>query len=192
MTIPMQPHFATPLTRTIYRYPDHEPYTLFSLDPSYTPTEDTINTIVDICNEPLIYNRLFKDMCQDQPYSKTNNIRFFNWAHEGWSKNAWFVFHVKDANGKTCACIDIKSNDLNHGEVGYWASASSSGIMTNALLELCTLAHEVGYQRLYLLIAPDNTKSLGVARRAEFTAIGEETHNNKHYLRFEKVLRQKV
>lgn len=73
-------------------------------------------------------------------------------------------------------------------EIGYWARASSSGIMTNTVLELCELAKEAGYQRLLALVAPENEKSIRVTMRAGFVRADDVMRNGRRYLQFTKHL----
>jgi hypothetical protein len=113
MATSRQPQFKIPLVRTIYRYPSNEACTLFSLDPSFTPTPEDIRTHIAIGNEPLIYQRLFKARLQGRPYGRVNSDYFFSWARDGWLKNEHFVFLLKDSMNVTSACIDIQSNHLD-------------------------------------------------------------------------------
>ncbi len=154
MQLPARPHFSPPILRTILRYPSNEPCELQSLDSSMQLTNADIEAVVNICNEKLVYNVLFSRILNGQPYSKAGAERFFAWACEGWDTNSWFVFIIRNSRKDIIAAIDIKSNTTDAAETGYWASASSPGIMTNAMFQLCDLAKEAGYRSLYALVAP--------------------------------------
>jgi len=182
------PSFSAPVRCQVLRYPHNERCELRSIDRSYKPKQYDIETVVHISNEPLIYNRLFKNKNNGQPYTPADAERFFLWAQEGWARHEWFVFLVRDSHKTIIAAIDIKSTDLDGAEVGYWASASSPGIMTNTLLQVCQLARDGGYTRLTTMIAPDNEHSIRVTKRSGFVLDGERLHRQQRYLQFSKVL----
>ncbi len=182
------PHFVASLRRPVLRFPTQEPCVLQALDESATVTPQDEATIVTICNEPLIYHRLFRKVLGGQPYSLAKAQGFVHWAQQGWRDRSWFVFLLRDSTGQIIAAIDIKSADTDGAEIGYWASASRPGIMTNAVLQLCEVAREAGYRRLFALIVPDNAQSLGVVGRAGFVQTEDVTRDGTHYLQFARSL----
>ena len=63
------PHFAASLRRLVLRFPTQEPCVLQALDENVTWTPQDETAIATICNEPLIYHRLFRKRLGGQPYS---------------------------------------------------------------------------------------------------------------------------
>jgi RimJ/RimL family protein N-acetyltransferase len=161
---------------------------LQSVDESVPVTDEDVEALITACNEPLIYHRLFQKRLHGRPYLRADAEHFFAWAHEGWKNKAWFVFLIRDPYYTLAGAIDIKSSYISDAEIGYWARANSSGIMTNALIQLSQLAKEAGYQRLIALIAPDNEKSIRVAMRAGFFQINDVMRNDRQYLQFNREL----
>lgn len=182
------PNFFTPFKRIVLHFPDNEPYGLRSIDGSLPITPELQQEIVAICNEPLIYNRLFRERMQGQPYNLENSKYFLSWAQEGWRTNGWFVFLVLDPLGHIVGAIDIKSNNTDDAEIGYWASSKCRGIMTNTVIALCESARTAGFRRLYAMVVPDNAQSIGVVTRAGFTSAGTQIREGHTYLRFNKDL----
>lgn len=180
----MEPHFIVPISQAVKRFGSNERCELRSADGTLNATHRDIETVAEICNEPLIYNRLFKTIFKGQVYMPEHAEQFLQWAREGWQKNAWFVFLVRNAAHQIVAAIDIKTPTLAEAEIGYWASASYPGVMTNTVVELCRVARGAGYRRLFAVIEPDNERSISVIKRAGFLSDGEMVRNEKRYLRF--------
>lgn len=182
------PKFVTPIVQTVEQFPSGASCLFFSLDQSFSPTTDDITRIVEVCSQDLIYERLFKERFKGEPYTEEKAKSFVSWAKDGWGKKEWFVFLVRNPQGKISCCVDIKSNNLDGAEVGYWSSQDSPGIATNAVVTLCDIAKKSGYKKLYVLISPDNTKSIDIAKRAGFEGGEQVTKESKLYLRLEKRL----
>ena len=178
------PHFAASLRRLVLRFPMQEPCVLQALDDSVTWTPQDEIAMVAICNEPLIYQRLFCKRLGGQPYSLTEAQSFLRSAQQGWRDRSWFVFLLRDAHQQVVGAIDIKSAHTGGAEIGYWASATSPGVMTNAVHQLCDVARAAGYRRLFALIAPDNVQSLGVVKRAGFVQAEDVTRDGTAYQQF--------
>jgi RimJ/RimL family protein N-acetyltransferase len=182
------PHFAASLRRLVLRFPTQEPCVLQALDENVTWTPQDETAIAIICNEPLIYHRLFHKRLGGQPYSLAKAQGFLRWAKQGWRDRSWFVFLLRDSNDQVVGAIDIKSTHTEGAEIGYWASATSPGVMTNAVFELCDVAREAGYRQLFALIAPDNVQSLGVVSRAGFVQTEDLTRDGTRYRQFARSL----
>lgn len=182
------PHFPTSLRRLVHRFPTQEPCTLEALDESaaWIPQDET--ALVTICNQPLIYQRLFRNRLGGHPYSLAEAVGFRHWAQQGWRDRSWFVFLLRDSHDQIVGAMDIKSGNTEGAEIGYWASATSPGVMTNAVLQLCEVAREAGYRQLFALIAPDNGRSLGVVSRAGFVQTEDVTRGGTHYQQFARSL----
>lgn len=148
---------------------------------------ENIARIVSICNEPLVYE-LFRSRLDGKPYDESQAISFLSWANQGWSENSHYVFFVTDQNGEIHAAVDIKSNQLQDAEIGYWASSKSSGGVTNAVASLCLLGKSAGYKNFVGLTVPDNERSAWVLRRNAFSDLGLVEDRGKTYRKFRKIL----
>jgi RimJ/RimL family protein N-acetyltransferase len=178
------PHFPAPLHRRVLRYPTQECCILEPLDINSSWTSQDETDVVTICNQPLIYERLFRRALGDQPYSLSQAQSLHRWAGQGWRDRSWFVFVLRDADGQIVAAIDIMPDNTEGAEIGYWASAASPVIMTNAVLQLCEIAREAGYRRLFAVIAPDSVRSLAVVSRAGFVQAEDVTRDGTSYRQF--------
>jgi RimJ/RimL family protein N-acetyltransferase len=130
--------------------------------------EQTLVDLVQICNEPVIYEFMFRERCKGAPYVITQARTFIDWALKGWEEKAYFVFVVRDAEGRLAAAIDIRSNDLAAAELGYWASAAHSGIMTPTVEAMSGIASQAGYAALFAYVRPDNERSRQVLLKSGF------------------------
>ncbi|GCE30883.1 hypothetical protein KDA_63670 [Dictyobacter alpinus] len=188
MSMQNSPQFNLPVQHIVLRFPDNQPYQLRSLDASFPNTAAARQDLIAASNEPFLYDRIFRERLKGKPYDEERAAYFLGWGPEGWKNNAWFVFVVLNPEGRIVATIDIKSNQLNGAEIGYWCSEQASGIMTNTVLALCDIAREAGFRHLYARIAPDNARSIGVITRSKFTPAGTEIRNGRNLLRFNKIL----
>jgi len=152
------------------------------------PDKDIILSIEKVCNEPLIYKQLFKSRCKDQPYSTKNAEDFLRWAKEGFLKKSHYVFFILDSMSLPIGAIDIKSNDKDNAEIGYWLSTFHSGLMTNAVKELCHQAKALGFKSLYGLCEEGNYKSKSVLKRVDFKEVGILKKNQKSYTKLQIAL----
>jgi RimJ/RimL family protein N-acetyltransferase len=150
-------------------------------------TDEDIDAMVSINNEEHIY-KSFRRKLQGRAYSKENAERFLAAAREGWQNNEWFTFLVKNAEHPIAAMIYIKFARLEGAEIGYLASARTSGLMTNTVREICEVAKEAGYMRLSAIVGPDNEKSIGVLLRANFVRDGDEARHNTVFWKFTRML----
>ncbi len=123
--------------------------------------------IVDICNQPAVY-RLFHDALEGKPYLMEKASGFLQWAEEGWKNQTHFVFFAVTEAGAIAAACDIKTNDLDGGEVGYWLGEQHSGIMTNTVSVVCDLAWQAGYKSLFARVLKSNWRSANVLERSGF------------------------
>jgi RimJ/RimL family protein N-acetyltransferase len=179
------PDFGGKVSEFFKRYPDGERCELSSIDPSSTFTDYDVETISLICNEPLVFKLFahlpgFKD-----GYTIEHALKFINNAKSNWNENKKYVFIVRNSEGKIVACTDIKSNNLEDAEVGYWASANYPGVMANAVRTLFLVAKKAGYLHLHALIRPENEKSLKVAENAGMTLSGGVEEKGRIYDRFD-------
>lgn len=132
------------------------------------PTPDRLLEITECANEPLVYDLLFRDRCEGTPYLKTDAADWIAWTHAGWKGNTHFSFVVQDETGRVVAACDIKSNDVEKAETGYWASAHHRGVMTNAMKLMCEEAAKAGFRSLTARTKRGNDKSRAVLHRVGF------------------------
>lgn len=93
---------------------------------------------------------------------------------------------VRDSQKEILAAVDIKTADLNEGEVGYWATSEKPGVMTAAVKKLSEIAKEAGYKKLYALVRFTNDKSSAVITRAGFQFIGKIKYKENNELTHDK------
>jgi RimJ/RimL family protein N-acetyltransferase len=135
----------------------------------------------------LIYDTLFRDKFKGKPYTLENAKGFIKWAKDGWQRNKWFVFLIKNPKGQIVGAIDIKSNNLNSAEIGYWVDVKTPGVMTNLVIALCEIAKDAGYKSLYGLTVLENDRSQKLLLRAGFKNEGQIEEKGKQYLKFVKI-----
>jgi len=144
-----------------------ESYSLQAID-SIQPTEAHIQRVTAICNEPEIYQWLYREMFDGKPYPSDSAISWISWGAKGWKDGAYFVFVVLDCTGAITAACDIKGSDMNHAEIGYWASAQHRGIMTNAVTAMLVLAEQAGFRSFFAEVFSENKRSQAVLNRVGF------------------------
>lgn len=162
----MKPAFSLPVLEPLQNHLTGEPYRLESVDSAQRYSEQ-VQAIVDICNQPLVYEWIFAQRLGGKPYPPERARQFLAWGEQGWQQQTHFLFLITH-QGQVVGACDIKSPDLHLAEVGYWMSALHPGIMTNALKRLCQVARKAGYRKLFAKVKPGNTKSIGVLERAGF------------------------
>ena len=160
------------LFKLINKYNSNDIYQLISIDPCLQITETDLLSIVEICGEELIYRFLFKDNLKGREYTLNDAANFIEWAKQEWRQGSHFVFLVKDIKGSIVACIDVFPSSPYEARIGYWATAAQPGIMTNTVKHICEMSREAGYEKLFALVEPGNTKSAGVLERAGFILTG--------------------
>lgn len=163
----------------IARYGTKEMWHIHPVNKTFSATERDVDVLVKVCNEPAIYDILFRKKLNGVPYTAQNAYSLINWAKQGWKDQTRFSFLVRDTNNQIAASIDIKSNNLSNSEIGYWATMHEPGIMTNTVLAICQLAKNNGYHSLYGLVRKDNPLSVVVLTRAGFELTGEELRKDR-------------
>tara|TARA_R100000027_G_scaffold7146_1_gene5485 strand:+ start:3157 stop:3708 length:552 start_codon:yes stop_codon:yes gene_type:complete len=163
----MRPRFQANLSIPVRNHLTGEEYLLKRIDEVGLDPERR-KQIASICNEPRVYSWLFRDLLQNAPYTEEKAISFFEMGRDGWRKGEKFVFLLLRRNGDVAAAIDIKSNDPDDAEIGYWSSESHRGCMTNTTIELVSLAESAGYRALFARTKKANKDSIGVLQRAGF------------------------
>ncbi|MCB9965515.1 MAG: GNAT family N-acetyltransferase [Rhodospirillales bacterium] len=168
---------------SIIQYPTDIDYQFVPLS-DFEADKSTADDIAKICNEPLIYNRLFKKVCENEAYPAQKATEFLKWAKTGFEDSTHFVFLIVNQSNQPAGAIDIKQNDLNSAEIGYWLSKEHTGLMTNAVIELVKQAKENGFKSLYGMCEIDNLKSQAVLERANFENQGQCRRNDKEYFKY--------
>lgn len=133
-----------------------------------TPTSDRVAEVAAICNEPLVYKRLFRRVMDGLPYPSEKATEWFSWASDGWREQTHFCFAVLTGAGKIAAACDIKSANPDGAEIGYWCSMHEAEIMTNAVIAMCELARQSGFRSLMAGARHGNFRSRAVLSRAGF------------------------
>lgn len=147
------------------------------------PTPDKLLEIASCANEPLVYDLLFRQRFEGEPYRENDAADWITWTHAGWDHNTHFSFMVQDEAGSVVAACDIKSNDVEGAEVGYWASAHHHGVMTNAVKLMCQQAARAGFRSLTARVKQGNAKSRAVLHRVGFEDVpSSEDERYEHYL----------
>jgi len=146
------------------------------------------NEIVQICNEPIIYKQLFEKLCNKKAYPITKAQEFITWAKDGFENTSHFVFIITTPKNTPVGAIDIKSNNLNSAEIGYWLSHHYSGLMTNGVYEIAKQAQANDFCQLYAMCEITNQRSKAVLERASFTNNGKCVRNSKEYFKYSKTL----
>lgn len=131
-------------------------------------TEERLAEIVQICNEPAVYRWLFSRVLVNQPYTKDKAMEWLQWSEDGWRANTHFCFITLDSKGSIVAACDIKSADVHGAEVGYWASSSHPGIMTNTVEAVIREAAKSGFRSLIARAQHANIRSKSVMTRVGF------------------------
>ena len=132
------------------------------------PTFDRLAEIVAICNEPEVYSWLFREVLSGLAYPPEKAMEWLSWASDGWRANNHFCFAVTDDSGAIVAACDIKSNDPDGAEIGYWASAHHRGVMTNSVDAMCQAARQAGFRSLMARVRHENSRSQAVLARVGF------------------------
>lgn len=147
-------------------------------------SEKDLIDLVESCNQPLIYNNLFKQKFDGRPYQKNDALEFANIGIMGWKQQKEFIFIIRNSEGKIVGGMDIKSDPKTPAEIGYWADSNHSGFMTNAAKAMIDWAKDQNYTSLYALIVPQNTKSKSLVERLGFIYSGETKQRNKLYHKY--------
>lgn len=132
------------------------------------PSPEQISNVATICNQPSLFEFVFNERFGGRPYKPSDAQNFLHWAAKGWQEQTHFVFLLNDPAGLITASIDIKSADRSQAEVGYWCSEHHRGVMSNALTELISLAHEAGFDSLFAFVRKDNPASIKVLEKNGF------------------------
>ena len=160
-------------------------YTLVRAD-ALRQTPEELADLIAACNEPLIYDWLFRERQAGQPYDRTRAASFYVWSREGWQDGTHFVFALLSPCGQLVGMLDIKSTDLEAAEVGYWLRSAHGGLMDTALEVLAAVARRAGYRALYARVKPGNRRSLAVLERVGWLP-GLPDADGTH-LRYERIL----
>jgi len=128
--------------------------------------------VTRICNEPLIYDFLFRRNLNGAPYPPENARHFLDSAVAAWRDQTHFVFLIQRLDGSIAGNVDVLSPNLDAAEIGYWATSSAPGFMTPAVAALCDLARRAGYRSLFAHTRTYNERSMAVLRRAGFEDVG--------------------
>jgi len=172
--------FPATLRLPITNHLSGRPYFVLRCD-HVEPTPDRLAEIVAICNEPEVYSWLFRELLGGQPYPAGKAIEWLSWASDGWQANTHFCFAVTDDSVAIVAACDIKSNDPDGAEIGYWASALHRGVMTNAVDAMCQAAQQAGFRSLMARVRHENSQSQAVLARVAFRSEPSRRDETRDY-----------
>ena len=180
--------FETPIREEIFNFKTGEVCHLVSNEKIEYFTNKDYDKIAKICNQPTVYDFLFKERLNGKKYQTKNAIKFVNWMIAGWQNQKWFVFLVRNTKNEIIGAIDIKSDNLESAEIGCWADENSPGIMTNVTLKLLDLASKSGFKELFAIIKPNNIRSQNVVTRSSFVCDGKISKDKEILLRYHREL----
>jgi RimJ/RimL family protein N-acetyltransferase len=158
---------------SISRYPDDSPAYLDSLRRNKLKPDD-YEDIIRICNQNGVKKWLFEQLLGDEPYTIDNlNYWLDDLADMGWRQGSAFVYVIRNSNDKIVGAIDIKTNDINGAEIGYWADETEPGYMTSAGVALIQEAKQAGYKKLFAIVGKGNNKSSKTLLRIGFNLVSD-------------------
>lgn len=130
-------------------------------------TDEVLESIRKACNEPLIYDWLFKES-KPNGYKLEDARGFLDRAIDGWKKKTHFVFLIMKNENEVVGALDIKSAELSKGEIGYWISEEHKGLGTYAVNILKMLAKKAGYKCLFAQVMQGNNRSIKILKNNQF------------------------
>jgi RimJ/RimL family protein N-acetyltransferase/ribosomal protein S18 acetylase RimI-like enzyme len=157
---------ASVIKQPIMRLGTKTEYFLVPID-ALDITDQVIDDITTTCQEPLIYQWIFRNIFPDG-YKRDHAAGFINHAKEGWRKKECFIFLALDPSSRVVGCISIKNSDINAGEIGYWISAKHPGLATPGVGMLCNISKSMGFRRLFAQTKTDNERSQRVLEKNGF------------------------
>ncbi len=131
-------------------------------------TPERIAEVVAICQQPDIYNNLFKEEFSNAPYSPKHARYWLERAQQGWNEGTHYVFCIVTKDNRLAASCELEGNRVEGVEIGYWASIEHSGIMSNAVLAILKLAKEAGFRSFMASALHHNLQSKSVLARCGF------------------------
>lgn len=164
----MKPNFSNLNERVFNQFNTSNDFKLVA-SKSISIEEKHITNIQKICNERLVYKWLFTKRFP-QGYTHIDAKEFVTWANKGWDQGQFFVFFIISPNDEIVGAMDIKTNTLDASEIGYWVSENYSGLATNAVNELKSIAKEAGFLKLFAQTKSENESSNKLLLRAGFEA----------------------
>lgn len=120
------------------------------------------------CNETVVYRSLFAQLCEGEPYTVAHAQQWLEWAINGWQDKAHFVFLALDETGLPVAACDIKSNDKDDAEIGFWRAESGRGAMTNCVIAMLRHGIDNGFRSFHAYVRPENVPSASLLSRVGF------------------------
>lgn len=134
--------------------------------------DEDIRRIVEICNQDKVNKWVTRQYAtgENGKYLIDDARQFVEFGNGGWATNSSFVYLIRDEKNRVMGTLDIKSNNKNRAEIGYWADTleGQGGYMTNAVLALSGSAKQAGFRQLYGFVEPHNDASKAVIERAGF------------------------
>jgi hypothetical protein len=87
--------FPNPLRLSVENYVSGRSYEMVRAC-DVSEESSSLARIVSICNEPNVYEWLFRGPLEGRPYDEANARDWLQWSREGWLSGHHFVFAVLD------------------------------------------------------------------------------------------------
>lgn len=173
---------------SISHYPDGSPAYLDSLRRDKLKPDD-YEDIIRICNQKGVKKWLFERILGDEPYTIDNvNYWLDDLADKGWQNGSAFVYVIRNLNDRIVGAINIKSDDINGAEIGYWADETEPGYMTSAGVALIQEAKLAGYKKLFAIVGKGNNKSSKTLLRIGFNLTPNEYEHEGRILDYYEII----
>lgn len=128
------------------------------------PSPKHLSDIATICNQDDVY-ALFKGW-KGRAYTEDDARKFLEWIASGWTLLTHFVFIVTTKENEIVAALDIKSNELDGAEIGYWCDQRHRGVTSSAVFVMMEWARKNDFRSLFA--NPVNQKSAVLLKRLGF------------------------
>jgi RimJ/RimL family protein N-acetyltransferase len=172
----------------IFNYLSGRRYLLVRGD-QIAPTDATVRQLTFLCNEPEIYDALFRHRLGGTRFTIFHGHQLLTWSAEGWSTGRYQVFFLLDEAGEIVASVDVRpweGEQRREGasrEMGYWCSSFHSGLMTNAVKEVLMWVEDSGISEIHARVRRGNSRSHGVLLRNGFESAAHEIGMWQEYIK---------
>lgn len=160
----------------IFNFLTRQRYVLCRAD-SIAVNDTLVRQLTFLCNEPEIYDHLFRLRLQGARFTIFHGYELLSWAVDGWKTGDYQVFFLVDQEGDIVASVDVRTwqgwqqSRGDAREIGYWCSSFHSGLMTNALSQVLRWLGEEGVVEVHARVQSENERSRGVLRRSGFALL---------------------
>ena len=131
--------------------------------------------VTRICNEPLVYDLLFRRRFKGAPYPPESGHGFLEGAARGWREGTHYIFYILRGDApepEILGNVEVRAPTIETAEIGYWATSGAPGFMTPAVGAVCEIARRAGIGSLFALTRTYNDRSMAVLQRNGFEEVG--------------------